>query len=689
MSSPVAALWSAKSIAIIGASEREGAMSRLPLTYLQKYGYQGEIYPINPKGGEILGIKAYPSIKDVGKPIDLVLVMVPVAAAKSAVEDAATCDIKTMIIMGSGFAESDAAGAALQNEIVEITKRAGIRLVGPNCIGSIGGADRVIATFSPVFSSDSTKLAESGLALVSQSGALGYGTYSLGLDRSLPIGVVVTTGNEADLTAMEAATVLAGEKDLDGILIYTESITDIEALRKCAELKPTAILKSGRSEAGAEAAASHTGALATGDRVAGAAIKAAGAVRVGDVEELLDAGAVFAMKKRLSGRRVAVITTSGGSGILAADAIEKYGLELAQLSPEVRAELDSIIPSYGSSANPVDLTASVITDRALFTRALKALSSDENVDAIVAAFCVLVGTDVDLIAEALSQVRSIPVVVARTGSASLAPKADQLFSAALIPVFPTPERAVRALSLLHQASAPRPFRATRELLTTPTKRPSDEISEVGLKEIWKSAGISVPENFTITRREEVASAIKKVGGRSVLKAVIPGLIHKSDAGGVLIDIREDEGEAAFDKLTAIAAGRDLQVLVERFIPQGVEALVGITPSPLGRVLTIGVGGILTEIIKDSSLRVLGSVPIDREEVRAMIYETKLGDLIAGVRGKSAGDIEAFIDTVLRITDATMDWGLDFELDINPVTILPDGAWILDSAYIATSTDPLH
>ena len=680
----IRSLWSAQSIAIVGASDREGALSKLPITYLQKYGYQGEIFPINPKGGTISGLKAYTSVSEVGKPIDLALIIVPVGSVISAIKDCAESGVKVATVMGSGFAESGDEGKALQDEIVTIAKNAGMRIVGPNCIGSIGGASKLLATFSPVFSSDATNLAPSGLALVSQSGALGYGTYSLALDRGLPIGVVVTTGNEADVSAMEVATSLAESGEVNGILIYAESITDLGALHEVASKKPTAILKAGRSDAGAKAASSHTGALATSDRVTSAAIKSAGAVRVSDIEELLDAGAIFSINngknppKILSGKKIAVITTSGGSGILAADAIESYGLELATLTTQTRNELDQIIPSYGSSANPVDLTAAVMADQKLFDRALSVLAADPGVDAIVAAFCVLVGSDVEMIAQSLSKISGIPIVVARTGSPSLAPLADKLFGAASIPIFPTPERAVRALSIAWQVSdaGRSPKQSKRDPIVASTREPSPKASEVELKELWRSVGVKVPESFLISDISEVKRAVADVGSRAVLKVVLPGLLHKSDAGGVLLDINESSAEQAFASL--IALGDGAKVLVERFVPKGVEALVGITPSPLGRVLTIGVGGVLTEIINDSTLRLL---PVTRQDVVEMIHETKLGELIKGVRGAKAGDEQGFIDTVLRITDATMDWESEFELDINPVTILPEGAWVLDSAYL--------
>lgn len=677
----ISALWAAKSVAIIGATERVSAMGRLPLEYLQKYGFSGEIFPVNPKGGNILGLPAFENVKDIGKKIELALIMVPANFVKEAVQDCADAKVGVAIVMSSGFAEADEAGAIAQDELLAIAKKSGMRLVGPNCIGSAGGASKLTATFSPVFSSPTTPLEGGNIALVSQSGALGYGIYSLAVDRSLPIGFVVTTGNEADVTALEVAATLADDKNVDAILMYAESLADVTALREIAAKKPTAILKSGRSAAGAEAAASHTGALATEDRVIDAAINSSGAVRVDDVEHLLDAGSIFAGKVSMSGNRVAIITTSGGSGILGTDALEKYGLTLAKLSAKTTAALDQIVPSYGNTANPVDVTAAVMSAPDLFEKCVEVLAKDPEVDAIVATFCVLVGSDVDRIANALSSVRGvreIPVVVARTGSQSLAPEADKLFKAAKLPVFPTPERAVRSLQILRMANKPA-HSVERKPLCKPLATPADKATEDQLKAALASAGVPVPLSVVVENIDDAISAVAKVGGRSVMKAVIPGLLHKSEAGGVALDINADKAGETYQRLSHLGPDKNEsnKVLVETFVPKGVETLVGITSSSLGKVLTIGVGGILTEVISDVSVRLL---PVDSKIVNEMIDETRLAILFSGVRGAAASNRDAFVDTVLRITDAVIDWPTGCELDINPLTVLPDGAWVLDSAY---------
>ena len=683
---PLSALWAARSIAVIGATERPRAMGRLPIDYLLRYGFDGFIAPVNPKGGTILGLPAYPSIGAVGQPIDLALVMVPASAVADAVRECAAAGVRMCVVMSSGFAETGPEGERAQGELVAIAQSSGMRMVGPNCIGSVGGPGAVMATFSPVFSSESTPVPSGSIALVSQSGALGFGALSLAMERGVPVGIAVTTGNEADVTAAEVAACLAADPGVTGLLMYVESLDDLDSLRAAADLVPVAVLKAGRSEAGALAAASHTGALATEDKVVDAALASLGIARVTDIDDLLDVGALFASGARMPGRGVGIITTSGGSGILATDAIEVAGLDLASLGADTITALEGIVPSYGNATNPVDVTAAVMTEAGLFERCLDVLADDGSVDGIVACFAVLVGDDVTRIANALKAVRErtgMPVVVARTGASSLAPHAAALLAEAGVPAYSTPERAVHALAALARTGS-RPASTERPAGFT-CAAPGDQASEDELKGLLASAGLPIPESVLARNVDEARAGVEVVGGVAVCKAVVPGLLHKSDAGGVVLGVEPDTIDEVFTRLKALGG----DVLVERFVPGGVEVLVGITPSSLGRVLTVGVGGVLTEVIADAAVRVL---PVSTDDVRAMIAETRLGQLLAGVRGAPAADCEALVRAVLGIVDATREWQDGFELDLNPITVLPDGCWILDAAYArstALSDDGVH
>lgn len=686
----LAALWSARSIAVIGATERAGAMGRLPIEYLQKYGYRGHIIPVNPKGGSVMGLPVQTSINSAieasGTGIDLALVMVPAAAVSQAVSECANAGVRVCVVMSSGFGEVDDAGRLRQEALASDARRAGMRLVGPNCIGSVGGTNSVMATFSPVFSSESTPLPKGPLALVSQSGALGFGALSLGLEREVPIGVAVTTGNEADVTAEEVAAALASDETVTGLLLYLESVADLQSLTRAAEKVPTVAVKAGRSEAGARAAASHTGALTSGDDVVDAALVRAGVARVPSLDHLLDAGSLIATGARFDDPAdprvgVGVVTTSGGSGILAADAIEAEGMALAELDASTISDIERVIPAYGSAINPVDVTAAVMAEPGLFEQCVHRLASDPAVDAVVACFAVLVGDDVTRIARALGEVRAVtnkPVVAARTGAANLAPEGARLLAEQGVPVYPTPERAVAALRALRDACR-RPSLATNihdhvaDQVYAPV--PPESATEDQLKAILTDVGLPVPRSTVVADAASAREAVTAMGGRAVVKAVVPGLLHKSDAGGVVVDVNPEQASSAFAQCAALGG----EVLVEQFIPGGVEVLVGITPSsmgePMNRVLTVGVGGVLTEIVSDVAVTLL---PASMEEIDSLLDRTRVGRLLSGVRGAPAADRRSLVRTIARLAEATSHWPTEMEIELNPVTVLPDGCWILDA-----------
>jgi acetate---CoA ligase (ADP-forming) len=441
-----------------------------------------------------------------------------------------------------------------------------------------------------------------------------------------------------------------------------------------------AMLKAGRSQVGAEAAASHTGALAAADKVVDAALAQVGVVRVDDVTELLDVGEVMTLE-RPAGRRVAVVTTSGGSGILAADALEAEGLSLADLAPATTEALEQIVPAYGSTANPVDVTASVMSNSDLFDHTLDVIAEDPGVDAILATFCVLTGKDVDDVVTSLARVAARsgkPVLAARTGADHLAPDATSRMRAAGIPSYPTPARAVRALAALTRFgewSRRRTVEDSGRLAGSTAPLPRAGASEQEIKDLFSAHDVPVPTGRMAHSARDAVVAVEECGGRAVFKAVVPGLVHKSDAGGVVLGVTQADAEQAYDKVVALGG----EVWVEEMVPAGVEALVGFTTSPLGTVLTVGVGGVLTEVVGDVSLRVL---PVTRADVEEMVDETRLGRLVAGVRGAPPADRGAFVDLVVHLAHLVQDWPAGFELDLNPVTVLPEGVRVLDAAYVA-------
>jgi acetate---CoA ligase (ADP-forming) len=684
---PLSMLWSATSIAVVGASDRPGALGRLPVDFLQRYGYAGRVLPVRPDGATVAGLPSYTSLRDCPPPVDLAMIMVAAERVPAAVEDCVAADVPVAIICTSGFAETGADGAELQESVVRTAHAGGLRILGPNCIGTVGVGAGQVSSFSPLFSGEHTRLVPGSLGFVSQSGALGYGAVSLAFERGLGLGWIVNTGNEADVTTVEVLAAIGRQPDCRGLLGYVESLSDVSGLRDVVSTGvPVALLKAGRSEAGQRAAALHTGALAAEDKVVDAALRQLGIVSVDDVEDLLDVGDVMQVAHRSAGDRVAVVTTSGGSGILAADAVAAHGLSLARLSTSTQEILDRIVPAFGATANPVDVTATVMSNGALFDQALAAIADDPEVDVVLACFCVLTGQDVDDVVSSLATVAGRshkPVVAVRTGADHLAPDAARRMREAGIPCYPTPARAVRAISALRVFGSGALLHATEvdEVKMDTIPIPSGGISESGLKDLLADAGFPIPARQFATTGKEAREAVEELGGLGVFKAIVPGLLHKSDHGGVVLGVTPEDAAAVWKQLDTLGG----RVLIEQQVSGGVEALVGVAPSPLGSVLTIGVGGVLTELLDDVALRLL---PVSRIEVEEMVDETRLGRLLDGVRGAGPADRTAFVDVVLRLASMAAAWPTGFELDLNPIAVLPvgHGVRILDAAYVAPSSN---
>ncbi len=592
------------------------------------------------------------------------------------IDDCAAAGVGLAIVGASGFAEAGPEGAALQDELVARARAGGVRLIGPNCIGAVSFANGAYATFTPLFQRTPPPAA-GPVGLVSQSGAVGFGLVSLAIDRGVPLGWAITTGNEA---AMTAASVLAGLSSLPGcsaLIGYVDGLGDPDALRRVAASGvPTALLVGGVSDAGASAAASHTGALASGQRLVDGVLRQLGIAQAADVDGLLDLGAGLASGRRPRGPRVAIVSTSGGAGILAADELERSGLELASFSPETLAQLESIVPSFGSSVNPVDVTAAVMRDPALFDRCLAAVVSDPGVDIVVACFCVLAGREAELIADALVRAAGTtdkPLVVSRTGSPSLSPPADAALRAAGIPCVPSPSRAVRCAAG-HARRARALSAGDVPMRSAPAPRRGS--SEADLKGLLAAAGLGVPRGRIAASGPDAVVAVAEVGGRAAMKAIVPGLLHKTEAGGVVLGVTADEAPAEFARLAALGG----MVLVEELCPLDLEVIVGIAPSPLGPTMTVGCGGILAEILADVAVRLL---PVTRADVESMIDETRLGVMLGAVRGRPPLARGALVDLVLRLSDLASSWAQDVELDLNPVAVTSDRAVILDAAITWT------
>lgn len=693
-------LWRPRGVAVIGASDTPGSVGNRVLAALLKHGYAGAVYPVNPRLTTMAGLDCLPSVHEAPGPVDLALVAVSAERTKAVLAACAEKGVGYAVLFSSGFGETGAPGQALEAELVAFARQHGIRLLGPNCIGLVNTGEHLVAGFSPLF--ERMEFARGTIGLVAQSGALGFGIASLLMEKGHHLSKIITTGNEADLSAAELVRALLLDDQTHLVLVYAEGLKaaplwrEIGALSR-QERKPVLILKAGRSTGGARAATSHTAAMAGDDVVWDAAFRQLGLLRVDDIEEMLDLAAGLATPFQPAGNRVGVLTTSGGAGILATDALERMGLQVPSLAVETRAALAAIVPSFGSIANPVDVTATVIGNPGLFRRALEALARDPNVDLMIVCFCVLQGEDAVRLVDDLLVVRAEsgkPIIVSRTGAEGLAPEASERLQWGRVPVYRSPARAARVavamaqfragadgkLPVLALAAAPLPGSGP-----APAGWPvqGGQLSERAVKSLLRAEGLPVTREIPASTPEEAVDAAAQIGYPVVLKLDSAVIAHKSEVGGVKLNLVDAAAvwAAALEIQTSVP-GADL--LVQEMVTDVVaEVLVGVTPSPIGPVITVGLGGLLTEVWQDVTRRL---APLSAAEALEMLQELKLWRVL-NLRGRPAADIGALTKLIARVSELAVTWPGSWELDLNPVLALPTGCVIADGLLVVEEGRP--
>lgn len=679
------ALWSPRSVAVVGAGRSSASLGNRVVRYLRDHGYGGCIYPVNPKYSHVEDLVCYSDMVSIDGPVDLALVMVGAESVMRALKDCALKGVRYAVIHASGFSETGAAGQALEAELVSFARANGMRIVGPNCIGLVSAADRLVAGFSPLFSR--VRFAPGNLALVTQSGAIGYGIVSLALEQGLAFSRIVNTGNEADLTAADFVRDLLEDEATQAVLVYAEGLKGAEACRELGALshkagKPIIILKAGRSAVGERAAVSHTAALAGDDAVWDAAFRQLGMIRVEDVEEMLDVAAAFAQPRRPAGERVGVVTTSGGAGILAADALASAGLSVPELTGETRANLEAIVPAFGSAANPVDVTAQVINDSELFRRALRAMAADPALDLLLACFCVLQGEEAERVVDDLLAVHAEtgkPLLVSRTGAEALAPGAAARLQASGVPVSRTPARASRAAGALARFARHRLPAAAAPLAPAGPAPQGWPALLPRLPDLLAAHGLPVARELPAASPEEAARAAETLGFPVALKVDDPAIPHKTEAGGVHLNLSTpDEVRRAWQRI-----GAPRCTVQEQVLDPVAEILVGVTPSPMGPVVTVGLGGIFAEVLGDVARRL---APVTPDEALTMLGELKGYPLLTGARGRPAADLGSLAAVIVKVSELAVTWPGRWELDLNPVLALRQGARIVDALLVVHDTE---
>ena len=682
-----------RAIAIIGASQDFITISGQPLKHLQSHGYKGNLYPVNPRYREVGGVKCYPSLADVPETPDLVLILINASRVTDMLRQCGVKGVPYVIIFSSGFSEVGGGGVDLQQELAQIAREHDIGVIGPNCQGMINVADQVFAGFGSVFNSDY----EPGpVSMVSQSGGFGFSVMNLSSkDGGLGFRQMVTTGNEIGVSTLDFIEYFIRDPQTEIIAGYVEGMKDAHRLigvgdKALTAGKPILMWKVGNTEQGQRAAASHTANLGGAMALYRAAFRQKGIIQVDDIQDVVDYGRAFQCGRLPKGNRLAIITISGGAGILMTDEIVAGGMQLAQLAPATLEKLREFIPSFGSLLNPVDVTAAIFNDLTLINRTLQAIIDDPGVDCIAMANASLQGDLADTIAGeivAVAKTTDKPLFLAWSARDVLAQEAYARLDAARIPHYKSPVRCGKALAAVSwYAQAKRRNEAQRNEKPLTIARPSvkqaltgrtSDIAEYEAKRILAEYGIAVTQEALATTADAAVAAAKRIGYPVAIKVQSPDISHKTEAQAVQLGIADDaELEAAFEEVLANAraykAGARIDgVLVQEMVKGGIEAILGITNDPLfGPAVMFGLGGIFAEVLKDVSFRL---APVTLSVAREMIEEIKGYPVLAGARGKAPADVEALAEAIVKLSALAVDLKDELaELDINPLFVMEKG-----------------
>lgn len=689
------ALFEPRSIAIFGASDDVTKIGGRPLQFLQKYSYAGGIYPINRKAGLVQSLPAYATLDEVPEVPELAVIAVPPAGVLDAVKDCARRGVKAAVILSAGFSEMGEEGSRLQAQIGDVARATGLRVVGPNCLGAIGVPDKSIATFSVALESSFPIAGPVGI--VSQSGNLGSFTLRLAGERGLGVSRMLTTGNECDVDIADAIASLAADPGTRVILCCMETCRDGAKLTQAMAMareagKPLVVLKVGVSEAGSEAAASHTGALACSDAVFDAVLRNGGAIRVPSIEQLLEVGhalSVVGPAHVPGGHRVAVLTASGGFGVLLADAASAQGLALPKLAAQTQERILSVVP-FASPSNPVDMTAQVSSRPEVLARMLDAVARDDSCDALIlqSANAFHVPRLRDVFLAALEQVRKDHP----SRLILLCARAPQDVRATLnamgFPVVEGIDAACATLAALLRFGARDAARAAAPAIERVPLAAEAFATEASAKAVLAEAGLPVPREAIAADRDEALAAARAMGFPLVLKIVSPDIAHKTEVGGVFVGVRsEAQLLDEYDQLLArvaqkAPAARIAGVLVAQMVQGGVELILGTKKDPMfGPMVMVGLGGIFAEIFKDVALQ---PAPVDEAQATAMLQSLKAFALLDGARGRPKADVTAAAQAIVALSRfAVRHADSVSEIDINPLVVLDQGrgAHALDALLV--------
>ncbi|MCI0454663.1 MAG: bifunctional acetate--CoA ligase family protein/GNAT family N-acetyltransferase [Candidatus Dadabacteria bacterium] len=697
-------IFNPKSIALIGASDASGKLGYTFFRNLIQGGFKGPIYPVNPKYKTIQGKQAYESVVDIREEVDLAVIVTPIDAVPEIIKDCGNKKIPGAIIISAGGKEVGEKGREIEKKILEEASKGGIRIIGPNCLGIIRSSIGLNATFSH-------RMALQGkLAFISQSGALCTAILDRSFKDNIGFSYFISIGSMADVDFGDLVDYLGSSEEVSSIILYIESLSNtrkfMSAARAVSRVKPIIAMKSGRSQAGAQAASSHTGALAGEDDVYDAAFKRAGIIRVRTIKELFNCAESLSKQPRTHGPRLGIITNAGGPGVVAADTLAEWGHEPAFLSEETIERLSSVLPPHWSRRNPVDIIGDATPER--YSDAIRIVLQTEDIDGLLVMLTPQAVTSPADVASSVSRFahkQRIPIFAVWMGGEGVE-KGISILNKSNIPTYDTPEEAVNTFMYMYSYSynlkllqeTPRELHKelnlergkAEEIIKKKLTVGSNLLSEPESKELFTSYGIPVNRTVIATSRDQALELAVNIGFPVALKIHSPDIIHKTEAGGVILDLNsEEEVESAYKKIIENARNynpdaRITGVTVQRMIKErGYELILGSKNDILfGPVILFGMGGIITEVIKDKAI---GIPPLNSTLARRLMEETKVYRLLKGFRNRPPVNIESLEEILVRLSHLVTDFPEIGEVDINPLFVNENSVLALDARVIIKPT----
>ncbi|MFQ5552491.1 MAG: acetate--CoA ligase family protein [Thermoplasmata archaeon] len=679
-------IFSPESVAVVGASRSEHKVGWEILHSLLAYRFKGRVYPVNPHASSIHSIRAYPSLLDIPDPVELAVIVVPSTYVLEIVREAGEKGVRGLIVITAGFSEIGSKGRELEEELEALVREHDMAMVGPNCMGVINthASVRMDATFSPILP------LQGNIAFMTQSGALGVAILQQARNRGVGLSKFVSLGNAADVSLNEFIEYLEGDDQTDLILLYIESFGQprefVPIARRVTKAKPILALKSGRTEAGRRAAASHTGALAGPDVGTQALFEQTGVLRANTIEELFDLGAAFSLQPLPQGRRVAVVTNGGGPGIMAMDALVSVGMEPAQLTERTTAYLRARIPEEASPVNPVDLIADA--DAGRYALAVEAVLKDANVDALLAISVPPIVEDEVAVARSIWETalkQTKPVVSTFLGRGEQSPGVTELVEHG-IPTYLFPESAARALAAMRryqeylerEEGEVRRFRVqrkrSREIVGTAVQEGRTRLHEMEALNLLRGYGFRIVKSRLVSGLSEALAAAEEIGYPVAFKAVHPEILHKTDYGAVVLDIRTEEELAKHHRtLTRRLAAEGFEIkewMVQEYARGGKETIMGMNlDEKFGPMLVFGLGGIYVEVLDDVVFRL---TPMTDADALRMVRGIRSYPILEGVRGEAPSDVAGLAESLQRLSQLVQDFPEIEAVDINPYLVFEEG-----------------